>query len=154
MSEKDNIDDLDLAILRELQADCRTPLQDIATKTGAAISTVHYRVKRLEREGVIEGYNARINPEKMDLEYITSIRVSADYSSSYYSTMGEEFTRISGVWAVYFVLGDYDFLVMTRSKDRDAFLKIIDNILKVKGVRQTSTQVVAKIIKENPKLEF
>jgi len=148
------LDDLDLAILRELQEECRTALQEIAARVGAPVSTVHYRVKRLEREGIIEGYNARINPEKMDLEYITAIRVCADYASGYYRTMGEELAKIHGVWAVYLVLGDYDFLILTRSKDREEFLGIIDRMIQVKGVRKTSTQVVAKLLKENPKLEF
>jgi Lrp/AsnC family leucine-responsive transcriptional regulator len=154
LNGKAKLDDLDFAILRELQEECRTPLQEIAERVGAPVSTVHYRVKRLERESVIEGYHAKINPEKMDLEYITAMRVSADYASGYYSVIGDELAKIPGVWAVYLVLGDYDFLVLTRSKDREEFLKIVDNAIQVKGLKKTSTQVVAKLIKEDPRLHF
>ncbi|TFG13748.1 Lrp/AsnC family transcriptional regulator [Candidatus Thorarchaeota archaeon] len=154
MTKSVDLDDLDIAILRELQEDCRTPLQEIGKRNEVSMSTIHYRVKRLEREGVIEGYHAKINPEKMNLEYITAIRVCADYSTGYYEQMAEELAEIPGVWAVYFVLGDYDFLVLTRSGDREAFLEIIHNILKMKSVRKTSTQVVAKLIKEDSHLEF
>jgi hypothetical protein len=43
---------------------------------------------------------------------------------------------------------------MTRSKNREEFLKIIDKILEVKGIKQIHTQVVAKLIKEDPRLEL
>ena len=51
------LDKLDYKILRELQRDCRI-LQEIADNVGAPVSTIHYRVKRLEKDGVIKGYSA------------------------------------------------------------------------------------------------
>jgi DNA-binding Lrp family transcriptional regulator len=147
-------DDLDLAILRELQIDCRIPLQEIAEKVGAPTSTVHYRVKRLEREGVIDGYYANINPEKLGHDYLTIIKVHATYGPGYHERIGKKLAKMPGVWAVYFTLGETDFFVLTRSQDKSEYMKILDKLMATKGIERTSTQVVVRVIKENPKLDI
>ena len=154
MSRNKQLDDLDYAILRELQVDCRTPLQDIATKVNAPTSTVHYRIKRLERDRVIDGYYARINPGKLDLDYLTIIQVRAVYGPAYHKRIGKRLAKIPGVWAVYFTLGETDFFVLTRSKNKAEYMKILDMLMASKGIERTSTQIVAQVILENPRLEI
>ena len=154
MTKHEQLDDLDCSILRELQRDCRTPLQEVAEKVGAPTSTVHYRVKRLEREGVIDGYYARINPEKFGMDYITVIKVQATYGPGFGDRIGKRIAKLPGVWAVYFTLGETDFFVLTRSKNRDEYMKILETLMATKGVTRTSTQVVARVVKENPRLEI
>ena len=154
MTKKMLLDDLDIQILKELQKECRNPLQEIANKVGAPTSTVHYRLKRLERAEVIEGYYAKVNPEKLDMEYIAVTRLRVELTPGYYETIGEQLAKIPGVWAVYLILGDSDFLVMTRSKDREDFMAIMDQVLQIKGIKQSSTSVVAKLIKVDPRLSL
>jgi len=154
MKKKQQLDNLDFEILKELQIDCRTPLQEIAEKVGAPTSTVHYRVKRLERDGVIDGYYANINPEKLDLDYLTVIQVRAEYGPGYHERIGKKLAKIPGVWAVYFTLGETDFFLLTRSKDKSEYMKILDVLMATKGIVRTSTQVVAKLIKEDPKSDI
>lgn len=154
MPAKTLLDELDVAILKELQNECRTPLQEIAERVGAPTSTVHYRLKRLEKTGIIGGYYAILNSEKLDIDYIAAIRLSIDLSPTHYDKIGKELAKIPGIWTVYLVLGDCDFLVLARSKNRDEFMKIIDRIMQIKGIRQLNTQVVAKLIKEDPRLDL
>ncbi|MHA2359149.1 MAG: Lrp/AsnC family transcriptional regulator [Candidatus Thorarchaeota archaeon] len=154
MPKNQKPDDLDFAILRELQVDCRIPLQEIAEKVKAPTSTVHYRVKRLERDGVIDGYYANINPERLGYDYLTVIKVHAAYGPGYHERIGKKLAAIPGVWAVYFTLGETDFFVLTRSQDKSDYMKILDLLMATKGIERTSTQVVASVIKENPKLDI
>jgi Lrp/AsnC family leucine-responsive transcriptional regulator len=150
---RDNLDELDLEILAELQKECRTPLQDIARRVGHPASTVHYRVKRLEKEGIIDGYYAKINPEKIGMDYITVIRIFARYAPEYYDAVGKELAKVPGVWAVYYSLGDQDFFVFTRSEDRRDFMVTLDAIMAIKGVQRTKTQIIARVIKEDPRID-
>ena len=154
MPKNQRPDDLDMAILHELQVDCRIPLQEIAEKVGAPTSTVHYRVKRLEREGVIDGYYANINPEKLGLEYLTIILVRAAYGPGFHERIGKELSKIPGVWAVYFTLGETDFYVLTRSKNKAEYMKILEVLMASKEIERTSTQIVARVIKEDSKLDI
>lgn len=154
MPKNEQIDKLDRDILRELQKDCRTPLQEIAEKVGAPTSTVHYRVKRLEKEGIIDGYYAKINPEKFGMDYITVIKVQAAYGPGFHDRIGKELAKMKGIWAVYFTLGETDFYVMTRSANRDQYMKILDTLMETEGILRTSTHVVAKVVREDPRLDI
>jgi Lrp/AsnC family leucine-responsive transcriptional regulator len=151
---RNNLDELDLEIIAELQRDCRTPLQDIARRVGHPPSTVHYRVKRLEKEGIIDGYYAKINPERIGMDYITVIRIFARYAPQYYNAVGKELEKVPGVWAVYYSLGDQDFFVLTRSEDRNDFMETLDAIMAIKGVERSKTQVIARVIKEDPRIDI
>jgi len=56
-------DDIDRILLRQLVADGRATLSELAASTGLSVSAVQSRVRRLEARGVVMGYSARINPE-------------------------------------------------------------------------------------------
>lgn len=148
MMSRAELDELDLKILHELQTDCRIPIQDLAKKLGSPSSTIRYRVKRLEKDRIIEGYNAKINPEKVGMDYITIIRVIVHSRPDQDETIGQELAKIPGVGAVYSTLGEQDFLVLTRSANRPEFLKILRKIWGVDGVMRSMTQVIANVIKE------
>jgi Lrp/AsnC family leucine-responsive transcriptional regulator len=154
MTKTQKLDELDVAILRELQKDCRVPLQVIAAKVKSSTSTVHYRVKRLEREGIIDGYYAHINPEKVGMDYITIIKIMASYGPKYYERIGNDLRNIPGIWAVYYSLGEQDFFVLTRSKDRIEFMETLDKVMSTKGIERTATQVIAKVVLEDPRLQI
>ncbi len=148
------MDEVDLKILRIMQMDCRTPLEEIAKKIGVSKSTVHYRLKKLENEGIIQGYYAKINPEKMEKEYLTATFVRAKYGPGYHNKIGKKLAQMDGVWAVYYIFGEYDFLVLTRSNSREDYLKKLEEFMGMKEIERTNTQVVAKIIKEDPRLDI
>jgi len=67
------LDQTDRSLLSTLQRDCRIPLQEVAKKLGVPKSTVHYRIKKLEQEGVIEGYHARVNAAQLGYDYLAEI---------------------------------------------------------------------------------
>ncbi len=148
------LDELDKAILKILQMDCRTSLDQIAKRLGVPKSTVHYRIKRLEAEKIIEGYYAKVNASKLGQDYVTITLVRAKYGQDYHEKLGNVLAHIPGVWAVYFVFGDIDFIVLTRSKNREDFMKKLEKIMSMEEIERTSTQVVAKILKEDPRIEL
>src|SRR4051794_37216961 len=76
MTTQADIDQLDLAILRELQADGRMSNVDLAGRVGLSPSATLERVRRLEREGVIEGYVARVDPGSLGRHVTVFVSVS------------------------------------------------------------------------------
>ncbi len=149
-----SLDKVDRGILEILQKDCRTPLEEIAKKLGISKSTAHYRVKRLEAEGIIEGCYAKINAAKLGKDFITITMIRAKYGPGYHEKVGKKLAEIPGVWAVYFVLGEIDFIVMARTKNREKFMEKLDKIINLGEIERTNTQVVAKILKEDPRIEL
>lgn len=149
-----SLDELDREILKILQMDCRTSVEKIAKKLGVPKSTVHYRIKRLEAEKIIEGYYAKVNATKLGKDYVTITLVRAKYGPDYHERLGNMLAQIPGVWAVYFVFGDTDFIVLTRSDNREDFMKKLEKMMNMKEIERTNTQVVAKTLKEDPRIEL
>ena len=145
------LDDLDLNILKILQFNAKYPIEKLAAKLGVSKSTVAYRIKNLEKSGVIKGYYAHINPLSLDLDYIVVTFVRAKYGKDYHIELGERIARLPGVWGVYFVLGEIDFIVMARFRNREDFLSnYLENLMSIPEIERTSTQVVVKVVKETP----
>ena len=147
------MDKIDRTLLKILQKDSRVPLQVIAKRLGIPKSTVHYRISRLEREKVIEGYYAKLNPARLGYDYLAVVLVRAKYGPRYHQKVGLRLSKIPGVWAVYYVLGDLDFIVLIRALDRDDYIKKLERLSNMSDIERTSTQVVAKILKEDPRME-
>jgi Lrp/AsnC family leucine-responsive transcriptional regulator len=143
------LDEIDSGILRILQEDCRTPLDQIADRLRVPKSTIHYRIKRLEGEGIIEGYYARVNHAKLGRDYVTATFIRAKYGPGYHEKAGQKLSEISGVWGVYFILGENDFILMSRSNNREDYLQKLEKIMSMPEIERTSTQVIAKVIKED-----
>lgn len=149
-----NLDNIDIEIIKILQRDCRTPISEIASKLKISKSTVYYRIKKLEENGVIEGCYAKINLRAFNIDYLTITLVRARYGPDYHKEVGKKLAEIPGVWAVYFVLGEIDFIVLSRHKDQDSVKRMIERFLKMEEIERTSTQVIIETIKEDPRLDI
>jgi DNA-binding Lrp family transcriptional regulator len=147
---KDNM--IDRSILKLLQQDCRVPLDVLAKKIGVPKSTLHYRIKRLEKEGVIGGYYAKVDPLKLGYDYVAVVLVKARYGPNYHEKLGKKIAKISGVWGVYYVLGEYDFIILIRAKDREDYMNKLELMSSMPDIERTNTQVAAKVLVEDPRV--
>jgi DNA-binding Lrp family transcriptional regulator len=146
------LDKIDVQILQALQENCRTPLEAIARNLGGPKSTVHYRIHRLEQAGVIEDYFAKVNATKVGKDYLVVVLVRGRYGPQYHERIGRRIAAIPGVWAVYYVLGDNDFILLVRANDREDYMRKLERIINMPDIERTATQVVAKVIKEDPRI--
>ena len=144
-----DLDPLDWKILDLLHSNCRISLNSMAQKLKASRSTIHYRIQRLEAEGIIKGYRAYIDATRLGRDYYTCTWIRAKYGPGYYKKVGHKVGQIPGVCAVYFVLGAQDLLVFIKSDTRESFLRKLDQIAAIPGVERTETQVVALVMKED-----
>lgn len=148
------LDDVDQRIIDELQRDCRIPIGRLSKKIGIPKSTIQYRIKRLETAGIIEGYHAQVDFEKIGKDYTTITFVRTKYGKNSYEKVGTILSQIPGVSGVYFVLGEIDFVVLCRSNDREDFMGKLDVLLGVEEIERTNTMVVMKTIREGSKIDY
>jgi DNA-binding Lrp family transcriptional regulator len=147
------VDTMDKQLLRIIQQDSRVPLQKIARKLGVPKSTVHYRIGRLERENIIEGYYAKLNASRLGYDYLAVVLVRAKYGPHYHKKVGLKLSKVHGVWAVYYVLGDYDFVVLIRATNRNDYMQKLEQLSNMNDIERTSTQVVGRVVKEDPRID-
>ncbi|MBI4439241.1 Lrp/AsnC family transcriptional regulator [Candidatus Woesearchaeota archaeon] len=140
------ISELDKAIINLLLNDSRLSYRNMARKAGVSVATVMNHVKAMEKAGVIKGYTAVIDHEKIgfDVDVLISIKVSKGKLFN----VENKIASSENVFAVYDVTGDYDAVVLARFKNRrslDSFLKKIQTL---EFVERTNTVMVLNTIKD------
>jgi DNA-binding Lrp family transcriptional regulator len=147
--ETKDIERHDRIILELLQKNDKISLSDLATKTGLAPSSVHYRIRKLEEDGVIKGYRAIVDPVKVGYDILAVSFVKSRYDPNAYERLGRALSRIPGVWAVYFLMGDMDYVVLIRAKNRTDLNRIVYKLISMKDVERSDTRMVMERIKED-----
>ena len=156
-----SLDEGDLRILRALQTRSNQTLKDVARETKQPVTTVHSKVKRLEKMGVIRGYRVLLDPGKLDRSTAAFILVSFAYRQPEAGRVlsqretAREIARFREVQEVHVVTGDWDLLVKVRARDVDSVGKfVIDRLRAVKGVDKTLTSMVFHTEKETLDLDI
>jgi len=104
-------------ILSELQRDCRQTIRTLSEKLGLRPTTLHERIKALERRGFIKGYRAILDDARVGAGYVAFILVSGRPA---FRLQGEVL-RDPHVVEVWGVTGEYDVLLKTRFRDAHEF---------------------------------
>src|ERR1700693_580077 len=75
------LDKIDRRILRILQQDGRIAMKELAEQVGLSVTPCIERVKRMERDGVIPGYHARVNPAELGAALLVFVEITLDHKS-------------------------------------------------------------------------
>lgn len=141
------IDGIDRNILTMLQENARTSNADIARAIGMAPSAVLERIRKLERRGVITGYEARIAPEAIGLGLTAFTFVKTEEPVGSMDT-GAALAAIPGVMEVHYAAGTAAYLIKVRVADPKALAELLKLIGRLPTVRDTNSTVVLQTVKE------
>ena len=146
-----DLDRTDRKILKALQADGRIATVDLAEKVGLSPTSTSGRVKRLQREGFIAGYGARLDPHRLGLGLLVFVEVSLDKTTpDVFEKFAEAVKRAPEVLECHMVAGGFDYLVKTRVADMAAYRRFLgDVLLALPGVRETRTYAVMEEVKSD-----
>ncbi len=141
------LDEIDYRIIELLIEDARLPAQEIANKTNKHLTTITRRIKSLEKEGIIKGYTAVVDYEKLGLE-LTVITQLTFVKGKLFETE-REISKIQGVCSVYDVTGKIDAIVTAKFKSRKEISEFAKKLLAMPFVDRTETHIVLNTIKED-----
>jgi Lrp/AsnC family leucine-responsive transcriptional regulator len=149
-----DIDKIDRKILAVLQADGRIANVELAEKVGLSPTSVGERLKRLQRDGYIEGYGARLNPQMLGLGLLVFVEVLLDKTTP---DVFERFARAvrlaPEVLECHMVAGGFDYLVKARVADMSAYRRFLgESLLALPGVRESRTYAVMEEVKRDAPL--
>ena len=120
-----SFDSIDRRILNELQSDGRISRSELASRVGLSISACHRRVRRLETEGVIDGYVALLDTETIGRDLDVFVEVSLVSQSEEWLRRFEEVVReCPEVMSCHLVAGDADYLLHLAVEDHRDFERI------------------------------
>jgi DNA-binding Lrp family transcriptional regulator len=144
------INEVDVKILKALLEDARYSSRQIAKNVGVSVGTVLSRIKKMEDEGLIEGYSAILNHEELgyQLTVVTEITVAKGRLVE----TENEIAKIPNVCGVYDVTGLTDAIIVAKFKSREDLGTFTKKVLALPYVERTNTHVVLNTIKENYRL--
>lgn len=152
MSPKEarRLDRLDLNILKVLQDDGRIRFVDLADRVGLSSTPCIERVKRLEKDGFIEGYHARLNPQLLDLSMLVFVEIALSYQTpDAFAQFNKAVKQLPYILDCHLVSGDADYLVKARIKDMSEYRALLgDMLLTLPGVKNSKSYVVMEEVTE------
>ena len=125
------LDRTDRQILNILQKDGRIAISELASRVNLSTTPCSERVKRLEREGIIMGYHARVNPQLIDRNLLVflEIKLSAK-SGDVFDQVARDLIEIPEVLECHLISGEFDYLVKARLKEMSAYRRLLGDLLK------------------------
>ncbi|MBU0536643.1 MAG: Lrp/AsnC family transcriptional regulator [Nanoarchaeota archaeon] len=140
------LDEKDHDIISFLKDNSRLSVRDIGKKTGIRPSTVHDRIKKLVKEGVIEKFTLKLNNKAIGENFIVFMLV-AGKPNEY---VGNTLLGHKNIKEVFGITGEYDMIFKLKFKDVEDFNDFVINFRKLnKGVSKTMTMVVTATLKED-----
>ncbi|AKV73794.1 MAG: Lrp/AsnC family transcriptional regulator [Metallosphaera sp.] len=145
------LDNVDRKILNILQRDSRTPFSRLAKMLDLSESTIHMRVKRLVKEGVIKNFGIEIDLDRIGLNVLAFVLIKAEPKK--YEEILKKLVEMNEIYDIYDVTGEYYALLKVRVRSREELAKVLDYIGKLEGVTSTYTMVALRTIKEKKYLD-
>jgi DNA-binding Lrp family transcriptional regulator len=131
------LDDVDRGIVAALRADGRMSMRAIASALHISRASVYTRVERLERDGVITGYGARIDPEKFGLALSAYVYLNVTQQS--WKALRRKVLAMPEVEHAALVSGEHDMVLLVRARDaaalRDLVLTRLQDMPEVQGTQ-------------------
>lgn len=152
--KKRELDRLDMSILRTLQNDARISYVDLAEKVGLSSTPCIERVKRLEKDGYIEGYYTRLNPEALGFSMLVFVEISLSYQSpDAFQAFNQAVTKLPYILECHLVSGDADYLIKARIDGMSEYRALLgDMLLTLPGVKNSKSYIVMEEVKESLEL--
>jgi Lrp/AsnC family transcriptional regulator, leucine-responsive regulatory protein len=132
-----SLDDTDLAIVRALQANARATYTEVGRAVGLSAASVHERVHRLEGRGVIRGYHAEVDPERLGLGVLSLVSDSMNAAAT-----EAALAALPEVENAYSVAGEDSHLLVVRTRSIAELSDVLQRLQGIDGVARTRTAVV------------
>lgn len=145
------LDRIDKNILMELQKNGRVSNVDLSKLVGLSPTPCLERVKRLEKQGIIEGYKAVVNAEKVGASLLVFVEITLEKTAQdVFSDFSKSVSGFDEILECHLVSGSFDYLLKTRVKNMASYRKLLgDTLLRLPSVSASRTYVVMEEVKSN-----
>ncbi|NQZ76250.1 MAG: Lrp/AsnC family transcriptional regulator [Ekhidna sp.] len=143
------IDEVDKRIVALLQKDGKLTMKELSAQLGLSITPIYERIKRLERNKVINGYHASVDPKAAGFGLEVFLSITMEFHKA---EMLQEFEgavrKIPEVLECYHLTGSFDFLVKVLVRDMDEYAEFASKKLaKLNNIRLVQSLMVLKKVK-------
>ncbi|MBQ8541751.1 MAG: Lrp/AsnC family transcriptional regulator [Clostridia bacterium] len=147
-NENYTLDNVDFAILNCLKENARMTSSEIGKKINLSVSAVIERIKKLEKNQIIQGYTVSLNQAKMGNSLTAVMEVSLEHPK-YYDAFADMIQNNPNVQSCYYRTGEFDFILTIYTDSADSLEKIHRTIMNMAGIQATKTHFVLKVVKND-----
>lgn len=142
------LDEKDIKILEILQNHAEYSTRQIAKKLNLPITTIHNRIKKLKKEGIIQRFTVELNHKKIEKNFVSYVLISANlhilkqkHKTQY--DLAKELKKLYCVERVDIVSGGTDLIAIVRVKDVEEFdTVLLEKIQLIEGIEKTQSLIV------------
>ena len=138
MSSNYQIDNIDLKILNVLSKNAKMPYTEVAKKVFVSGGTVHVRMRKLEKMGVVRGTKLDIDYDKLGYNISSYMGIYLEKSFLYKDPV-KSLKKIPEIVEIHAITGQYTIFIKIICKDTSHFRNFLDTVHKVKGITRTET---------------
>lgn len=144
-----NLDPIDIAILRELQADSKISNAELARRVELSAPAVHARIKRLEDLAIIQGYAALVNREAIGYDMLCFIQVSLQkHNPETVQSFRSQIAAMPEVLECHQLIGDIDYLIKVAIRNKGDLQRfLMERLTPMHGIARFTTSISLDEIK-------
>ncbi|SFB98026.1 Lrp/AsnC family transcriptional regulator [Spirosoma endophyticum] len=144
------LDDVDLRLLALLQQNAKLTIKELAEQLSMTTTPIFERIKRMERDGVIERYVALINAEKVGRPLVVFCNVSMpDYTPENIAEFEETIRQMPDVLDAYHLAGTIDYQLKVVACDIKQYAQFLQQLAKLPMIRVHSSAIALYAVKQS-----
>lgn len=148
------LDETDRLLLRALQRDSKQTTKALARESGLSPTAAYERIKRLEKQGVIDRYVALVDPEKVEkhLKVFCQVKLSQHIKPRVLQ-FEEEVSQLDEVVSCYHIGGEYDYILEIYVRDMQAYREfMVGKLTAISHIGSTQSSFVIREVKHTTEI--
>ena len=146
------VDEIDRKILDMLQGNAKLSNAEIAEAVGLNVSSVHERVKKLERKGIIKGYAAVVDPEKLGKPLLAFVRLTVSSHDTVHGPIGALCASEPDILECHNVAGEDCYILKVRAEGPKQLERLLAAVRGTAEASRSVTNIVLSTHKESTRV--
>jgi Lrp/AsnC family leucine-responsive transcriptional regulator len=150
------MDSIDKKLLKLLQTDSKKTTKELSVKLNLSVTAVYERIKKLEREGIIQNYVALINRSKVDKGFIVFCHIKLiQHTREFLTKFENQVVKLTEILECHHVSGDYDYILKIAVKDMEEYREfLVTKLTTLEHIGSTHSTFMISEVKNTTVIEL
>jgi Lrp/AsnC family leucine-responsive transcriptional regulator len=150
------MDTIDKKLLFLLQKDCKKTTKELSVKLNLSVTAVYERIKKLEREGIIQNYVALINRSKVNKAFVVFCHIKLiQHTREFLTKFESQVVKLSEILECHHVSGDYDYILKIAVRDMEEYREfLVTKLTTLEHIGSTHSTFMISEVKNTTVIEI
>ncbi|WP_394758814.1 Lrp/AsnC family transcriptional regulator [Flavobacterium sp.] len=151
-----NLDEIDKKLLKLLQTDSKKTTKELSSKLNLSVTAVYERIKKLEREGIIEKYVVLLNRKKIEKGFVVFCHIKLiQHTKEFLTKFESQVIKLNEVLECHHVSGDYDYILKIVLKDMEEYREfLVEKLTTLEHIGSTHSTFMISEVKNTTVIEI